>query len=188
MDVHIDERNLVKVIEAYNREDSRSISNRGAVLGVLGLLGFEAEPDYPLGPDEAIDAITHGVGDNRVGVTRNGDLIVGEWRVHLVWPGEGYGTLERVLYEVEQADRYGDGLPLVEFYGISDGDGEPCYCGGRFVTRYYASTLLDFDGVRVPPIRGMDDGQRAHVVDWLERRCAEAYPEWRGRNRENNAW
>lgn len=51
--------------------------------------------------------------------TATPDLITGKWRVHLVMPGGHYGRGDALTYEQNDADKYGSGLPLVEFYDLS---------------------------------------------------------------------
>lgn len=113
--------------------------------------------------------------------TRVPDIITGRWRVHLVMPGDPYGRGNALTYEHAEAKRYGGGLPLVEFYDISQ---DPAaFPGGQFVSRYYMSTLLGTDNLKIgSPIREMsalsldggvpswtiagDDLKR--VSDWLD--------------------
>lgn len=68
---------------------------------------------------------------------------VGKWRVSLVYPGQPYGAGGSLTYSPEDANRFGMGLPLVEFYDLSQDPGR--FPGGQFVSRYYASTLLGYD-------------------------------------------
>lgn len=76
------------------------------------------------------------------------DLLTGKWRVHLVTPGAHYGLEGALTYTQEDADRHGSGLPLVEFYDISQ---DPIiFPGGQFVSRYYMDTLLGHDGYGTP--------------------------------------
>lgn len=82
---------------------------------------------------------------------RLADVVTGKWRVHLVYPGEGYGRNESVIYEAEHAEKYGMGLPLVEFYDTSQDEDK--FPGGQFVSSYYMSTLLGLDGWG-PDVRG----------------------------------
>ena len=78
------------------------------------------------------------------------DIFSGKWRVHLVYPGEKYGRNDWCTYEMEEAAKYGMGLPMVEFYDISQD--ETRFPGGQFVASYFLSTLLGLDGW-VPDIR-----------------------------------
>lgn len=83
---------------------------------------------------------------------KDGDLYVGEWRVHLIHEGERYGATNSLVYgdeiqswdgkHVNDCQEHGHGLPLVEFYHISENFPEE----GRFVSRYFMSTLLGMDG------------------------------------------
>lgn len=109
------------------------------------------------------------------------DFTTGKWRTHLVMPGGHYGRTGALTYEPEEAAKYGSGLPLVEFYDMSQ---DPvAFPGGQFVSRYYMSTLLGTDNLKIgSPIREMsalsldggvpswtiagDDLKR--VADWLD--------------------
>ena len=85
------------------------------------------------------------------------DLITGGWRVHFVQEGEHYGVNGSLVYgntvgsgvphigeRINDCQLYGHGLPLVEFYDMSQ---DPVlFPGGQFVSRYYMSTLLGMDG------------------------------------------
>lgn len=84
------------------------------------------------------------------------DFTVGRFRVHLVQEGERYGATGGFVYgkalsngsfgiPVNDCQLYGHGLPLVEFYDVSQ-DPEK-FPEGQFVTRYYMSTLLSMDSV-----------------------------------------
>lgn len=110
------------------------------------------------------------------------DFTTGKWRAHLVMPGGHYGRTGALTYEPEEAAKYGSGLPLVEFYDMSQ---DPvAFPGGQFVSRYYMSTLLGTDNLHLDePIRDIkalcldggvpswtiagDDLKR--VSDWLDR-------------------
>lgn len=109
------------------------------------------------------------------------DLTTGNWRVHLVMPGDHYGRGDVLTYEQEKADRYGSGLPMVEFYDTSQ---DPTrFPGGQFVSRYYMDTLLGTDSLKLGvPLRDMqafslDGGVPAwtvsgddlkRVAEWLD--------------------
>ena len=67
------------------------------------------------------DAVAHDP-SYKVAATRPdplADLTTGKWRVHLVMPGGRYGRDDALTYEPEEAVRHGSGLPLVEFYDMS---------------------------------------------------------------------
>lgn len=82
------------------------------------------------------------------------DLTTGKWRVRLVMPGDHYGRGDVLTYRQEDADRYGSGLPMVEFYDTSANPLE--FPGGQFVSRYYMDTLLGTDDLRLgTPLRDM---------------------------------
>lgn len=82
------------------------------------------------------------------------DLTTGKWRVHLVMPGDHYGRSGSKVYAQAEADKFGSGLPLVEFYDLSQNPLE--FPGGQFVSRYYMDTLLGIDGLKLgTPIREM---------------------------------
>lgn len=122
------------------------------------------------------------------------DLTTGKWRVHLVMPGEHYGRNDALTYEPEEAVQHGSGLPLVEFYDMSQ---DPAtFPGGQFVSRYYMDTLLGTDSPKLGvPIRDMfaldlDGGVPAwtvsgddlkRVADWLDT----AHEALEGRMKEN---
>lgn len=82
------------------------------------------------------------------------DLTTGKWRAHLVMPGDRYGRGDALTYEQQDADRYGSGLPMVEFYDTSQ---DPvAFPGGQFVSRYYMDTLLGTDDPKLGvPLRDM---------------------------------
>lgn len=82
------------------------------------------------------------------------DLVTGKWRVHLVMPGGHYGRGDVLTYEKDDADKHGSGLPLVEFYDISQNP--VSFPGGQFVSRYYMDTLLGTDSLKLGvPLRDM---------------------------------
>ena len=100
------------------------------------------------------------------------DLNTGKWRVHLVMPGDHYGRGDALTYEPEEAVRHGSGLPLVEFYDMSQ---DPVtFPGGQFVSRYYMDTLLGTDNLKLGlPIRDMqalslDGGVSAWTVSGID--------------------
>lgn len=79
------------------------------------------------------------------------DFTVGQFRVHLVQEGERYGASGGFVYgkalsngsfgiPINDCQLYGHGLPLVEFYDVSQAPAK--FPEGQFVTRYYMSTLL----------------------------------------------
>lgn len=74
------------------------------------------------------------------------DFTVGKYRVHIVPPGGTYGLDGRMTYSLGDADEYGHGLPLVEFYDITQ---DPVkFPGGQFTGgRYYMSTLLGMESL-----------------------------------------
>lgn len=100
------------------------------------------------------------------------DLNTGKWRVHLVMPGDHYGRGDVLTYKQEDADRYGSGLPMVEFYDTSANPLE--FPGGQFVSRYYMDTLLGTDDLKLgTPLRDMqalslDGGVPAWTVSGLD--------------------
>lgn len=73
------------------------------------------------------------------------DLYTGKWRLHLVFPGERYGVNGSLVYEQEDAEKYGQNLPLVEYYDMSQD--KRIFPEGQFVARYYMSTQLGLDGM-----------------------------------------
>lgn len=97
-----------------------------------------------------------------------GDLQVGKWRVHLIMPGESYGCTNSAVYDMEEAEKYGNGLPMVEFYDTSQDPKK--FPGGQFVSRYYASTMLGIDGygrdVRVTAEQGRAFSLQGDIPSW----------------------
>lgn len=80
-------------------------------------------------------------------IARN--LYAGKWRVRLILPGEHYGLGDAVTYDKEEADKYGMGLPLVEFYDCSQNPAT--FPGGQFTGgRYYLTTLMGLDPLGTP--------------------------------------
>mgnify|MGYP000588343828 CR=1 FL=1 len=84
------------------------------------------------------------------------DFTVGRFRVHLVQEGERYGATGGFVYgkalsngsfgiPINDCQLYGHGLPLVEFYDVSQDPAK--FPEGQFVTRYYMSTLLGMDSI-----------------------------------------
>lgn len=84
------------------------------------------------------------------------DFTVGRFRVHLVQEGERYGAGGGFVYgkalsngssgiPINDCQLYGHGLPLVEFYDVSQDPAK--FPEGQFVTRYYMSTLLGMDSI-----------------------------------------
>lgn len=84
------------------------------------------------------------------------DFMIGGFRVHLVQEGGRYGATGGLVYgkalsngsfgiPINDCQLYGHGLPLVEFYDVSQ-DPEK-FPEGQFVTRYYMSTLLGMDSI-----------------------------------------
>ena len=71
------------------------------------------------------------------------DIVVGKWRVHLVYPGEQLADGSHV-YERETSAVSGMGLPIVEFYDLSQE--ASAWPGGQYVSSYYMSTLMNLDG------------------------------------------
>ena len=75
------------------------------------------------------------------------DFEVDRWRVHLVFPGDRYGATGSLVYDPADADEFGMGLPMVEFYDLEARERNPLeWPVGQFVTRYYMSTLMNLDG------------------------------------------
>lgn len=71
------------------------------------------------------------------------DFEVGKWRVHLVMPEGRYGRNDCLTYEKADAYKYGMGLPMVEFFDISQDPAR--FPGGQFTGgRYYMPTLMGF--------------------------------------------
>lgn len=83
------------------------------------------------------------------------DFQVGRFRVHLVHEGERYGANKSLVYgdsishsypnigeHENDCQKYGHGLPLVEFYDMGRNFFLP---EGQLVTSYYLSTLLGMD-------------------------------------------
>lgn len=118
------------------------------------------------------------------------DLYMGRWRAHLVHEGERYGATGSLIYgdavshgwsdagqRINDCQRYGHGLPLVEFYDTSADPAK--FPGGQFVSRYYMSTLLGMDDPR--------DSLSQHTALTLDN----GVPEWtltRDECREVAAW
>lgn len=78
------------------------------------------------------------------------DFTVGRFRVHLVQEGERYGAGGGFVYgkdlsngsfgiPINDCQLYGHGLPLVEFYDVSQDPAK--FPEGQFVSRYFMSTL-----------------------------------------------
>lgn len=68
--------------------------------------------------------------------------------------GGHYGRGDALTYEQNDADKYGSGLPLVEFYDLSQNAVN--FPGGQFVSRYYMNTLLGTDSLNLSvPLRDM---------------------------------
>lgn len=86
------------------------------------------------------------------------DLYIDHWRVHLVLPGESYGPDNALTYAQEDADRYGSGLPLVEFYDTKRD--WVAFPQGEFVRRYFMDTLLGMDQRSAI----LDGGQQGDVL------------------------
>ena len=77
------------------------------------------------------------------------DFTVGRFRVHLVQEGERYGAGGGFVYgkdlsngsfgiPINDCQLYGHGLPLVEFYDVSQDPAK--FPEGQFVSRYFMST------------------------------------------------
>ena len=60
-------------------------------------------------------------------------LLLDKFNVRMVFKGEGYGVNDAVIHDKDR--------PLVEFYDNRHGNG--LGSRGQFVSRYYASTLLE---------------------------------------------
>lgn len=76
------------------------------------------------------------------------DFTVGRFRVHLVQEGERYGAGGGFVYGKalsNDCQLYGHGLPLVEFYDVSQDPAK--FPEGQFVSRYFMSTLLGMDSI-----------------------------------------
>lgn len=76
------------------------------------------------------------------------DFTVGRFRVHLVQEGERYGAGGGFVYGKALSNAcqlYGHGLPLVEFYDVSQDPAK--FPEGQFVSRYFMSTLLGMDSI-----------------------------------------
>lgn len=84
------------------------------------------------------------------------DFTVGRFRVHLVQEGERYGATGGFVYgedlsngsfgiPINICQLYGHGLPLVEFYDVSQDPAK--FPEGQFVSRYFMSTLLGMDSI-----------------------------------------
>lgn len=68
------------------------------------------------------------------------DLLVGKWRVHMVWPGESLaGSTESYLHDAAEAERVGMGQPIVEFWDMSQD--RKTFPKGQFVSSYYMGDL-----------------------------------------------
>lgn len=84
------------------------------------------------------------------------DFTVGRFRVHLVQEGERYGATGGFVYgkalsngsfgiPINDCQLYGHGLPLVEFYDVSQDPAK--FPEGQLIPRYYMSTLLGMGSV-----------------------------------------
>lgn len=106
------------------------------------------------------------------------DFTVGRFRVHLVQEGERYGAGGGFVYgkdlsngsfgiPINDCQLYGHGLPLVEFYDVSQDPAK--FPEGQFVSRYFMSTLLGMDSIGDSigemSALGLDGG----VPDWTIR-------------------
>lgn len=104
----------------------------------------------------------------------DGDLHIGRFRVHLVFPGDAYGRDGCLTYEQTDADKYNGGGPLIEFYDESQDDFH--FPNGQFVSRYYSETMaahakgygLDLHG-GVPAWK-LDAAQVDAVRSWMQER------------------
>lgn len=68
------------------------------------------------------------------------DLLVGKWRVHMVYPGESLaGGTESYLHDAVEADSVGLGQPIVEFWDMSQD--RKTFPKGQFVSSYYMGDL-----------------------------------------------
>lgn len=68
------------------------------------------------------------------------DLLVGKWRVHMVWPGESLAdSTESYLHDAAEAERVGMGHPIVEFWDMSQD--RKTFPKGQFVSSYYMGDL-----------------------------------------------
>lgn len=71
-------------------------------------------------------------------------IMAGKWRIRLVHPGDRYGLENRLVYDHADAGEHGMGLPMVEFYDMSQP--RSSWPEGQFVERYYMTTLMNLDG------------------------------------------
>lgn len=86
------------------------------------------------------------------------DIVVGKWRVHLVYPGEMRAD-GGCAYDADEARNLGMGLPIVEFYDISQS--RKSWPLGQFVSSYFMSTLMNLDGMNPESAvgKGLDSRQ-----------------------------
>jgi len=62
-------------------------------------------------------------------------LILDKFNVRMVFKGEGYGVNDAVIHDKDR--------PLVEFYDSRSSRNNDLNDRGQFVSRYYASTLME---------------------------------------------
>lgn len=106
----------------------RSLSDRGKQANAL-----------PLDSDEIARLIPAPL------VGKPEDLLVGKWRVHMVWPGESLaGGTESYFHDAAEADSVGLGQPIVEFWDMSQNRDR--FPKGQFVSSYYLSDMRLDDG------------------------------------------
>lgn len=68
------------------------------------------------------------------------DLLVGKWRIHMVYPGESLaGSTESYLRDAAEAESVGLGQPIVEFWDMSQN--RKSFPKGQFVSSYYLGDL-----------------------------------------------
>lgn len=88
------------------------------------------------------------------------------WILRLIREGEKYGLNDSLFHKGDD--------PLVEFYGPEHAHTDL----GQFVTRYYASTLMEGQtgkGLLLDtgsPKWRLSEQARLQVVEWLARQCA----------------
>lgn len=143
---------LMRLVQAVENDPYVS-SGAGEALADKVREFIEDEAEYSGWYTELMDAIGEGEGEITDPLA---DFTVGQFRVHLVQEGERYGATGGFVYgkalsngsfgiPINDCQLYGHGLPLVEFYDVSQDPAK--FPEGQFVTRYYMSTLLGMDSI-----------------------------------------
>lgn len=191
-----DENILFGIIDTYNAEltffkggDAYAYASGFAV--ATEALGYRIEWNHEHGMSLQIESV---ICDKRwpdgskrtVGVTKEGDLILSSFRARLVKVGEKFGKNNSSIYSLNDCQLYGHGLPLVEFYDMTQDPAQ--YPGGQVIADYYASKLLQHDrsvdegveeiGRHLRSI-AWDNEEFGDVIDWLAYRLDAQGYDWR---------